>query len=270
MSHWDIIEPKRGKFEFANLDWQMNQVAKHGGEVTLTIGLRQPHHPECHQPKWAYKLKGAEWQEALLKFIEQVVTRYREHPVLVSWQLENEALNDEFGQCVDFDEARLKTELELVKKLDPKHPVIMSLANHSTFKVIGPRPDIYATSIYLIQHKNDGYLESKLPPWYHRLRALYIKLKFGKPFFIHELQTEPWGPGGTQTVSREEQDKSMNPGRFRHAVAYALRTGLAPIDLWGLEWWYYRREKFGDENMLAEARRVFANNALAEPFLDKT
>ncbi|HSH31776.1 MAG TPA: beta-galactosidase, partial [Candidatus Saccharimonadales bacterium] len=53
MSHWDLIEPQPGQYDFGDLDWQMDQVAARDGEVSITIGLRQPHHPECHQPAWA-------------------------------------------------------------------------------------------------------------------------------------------------------------------------------------------------------------------------
>lgn len=257
MSHWDLIEPKPGKYEFRDLDWQMDQVEARGGEVSLTIGLRQPHYPECHRPDWAREMPEGEWQQKLLDFVARVVERYRNHSALVSWQLENEALNDDFGQCVDFDPERLAAELKLVKELDPEHPVIMSLKNHHSLSVPGPRPDIYATSIYLRVHSRGRYLGSLIPAWYQRARGIYIWKRFKRPFFIHELQAEPWGPAGTQTITLEEQDKSMNPERFRRAVRYARRTGLLPIDLWGLEWWYYRKVNFDDPAMWEEAKSLF-------------
>ncbi|HSH31405.1 MAG TPA: glycoside hydrolase family 2 TIM barrel-domain containing protein, partial [Candidatus Saccharimonadales bacterium] len=196
---------------------------------------------------------------ALARVIETTVLRYRNHPALDSWQLENEALNNQFGECVDFDGNRLAAELELVKQLDPSRLVVMSLKNHHTFSTRGPRPDIYATSIYLIMHRHNRYARSWLPPWYQRLRSLHIRQVLRRPFFIHELQAEPWGPAGTQDLSRQEQDRSMNPARFRHAINYARRTGIEPVDLWGLEWWYYRRARFGDEAMWQAAKALFKN-----------
>ncbi|HEX7259863.1 MAG TPA: glycoside hydrolase family 2 TIM barrel-domain containing protein [Candidatus Saccharimonadia bacterium] len=257
MGPWDLIQPTPTAYDFADLDWQIAQIAKRDGEVSVTLGLRQPHHPECHQPAWARKRSSAEWQEALFAFITTVVNRYKDQAVVVSWQLENEALNKDFGQCADFNQERLEAELQLVKRLDPSRPVIMSLKNHWSFLAPGPIPDVYATSIYLCVHRKGKLRDTILPPLYQRVRALYIRLQFNRSFFIHELQAEPWCPRGTQHTPLAEQDLSMNPKRFRHAVAYALRTGLKPIDLWGLEWWYYRKTRFDDPTMWDEARTVF-------------
>ncbi len=256
MGPWDLIEPKPGKYDFKDLDWQMQHVAKRGGEVSLTLGLRQPHHPECHLPQWARELAHDAWEAALLAFIKVVVNRYKDNKTVVSWQLENEALNDDFGQCVDFDKERLERELQLVKQLDDR-PVIMSLKNHWSWSAPGPVPDIYATSIYLRIHHKGKLRNHIIPPWYQRLRAQYFQLRYKRPFFIHELQAEPWCPRGTQHAPIKEQDLSMNPKQFRYAISYALRTGITPIDLWGLEWWYYRKMLFDDPAMWKEARKVF-------------
>lgn len=259
MGPWDVIQPMPGKYDFNDLDWQIQQVAKKRGEVSLTLGFRQPHYPECHQPAWARKLPKDEWKQALYAFITTVVNRYKDNPTIVSWHLENEALGDDFGRCADFDVSRLEHELKLVKKLNSERPVIMSLKNHRTFRAPGPVPDVYATSIYLRIHREGKLRDEKFPPMYQRLRGLYLRLRFNRPFFIHELQAEPWCPKGTQHTPIEEQDLSMNPERFRYAVDYALKTGLRPIDLWGLEWWHYRKELFDDPAMWEEARKVFAN-----------
>ena len=40
MSHWPLIEPSQGDYTWVDLDWQMDQVAKHHGIVNLAIGLR--------------------------------------------------------------------------------------------------------------------------------------------------------------------------------------------------------------------------------------
>jgi hypothetical protein len=35
----------------------------------------------------------------------------------------------------------------------------------------------------------------------------------------------------------------MNPQILKSNVRYALKTGMSPIDLWGLEWWFWLRIK---------------------------
>src|SRR6266550_3746243 len=42
MSYWSSHEAKRGQFDFNDLDWQVNEAAKHGAKLTLVLGLRQP------------------------------------------------------------------------------------------------------------------------------------------------------------------------------------------------------------------------------------
>ena len=58
MSYWDDMEPEPGVFKFDDLDWQMNEAAKRGAKVSLSIGMRQPRWPECHKPDW-YKSLGS-------------------------------------------------------------------------------------------------------------------------------------------------------------------------------------------------------------------
>ena len=52
VSYWDDIEKSPGKYDFTELDWQFKKLEKVGGTVSLAIGLRHPHWPECHIPAW--------------------------------------------------------------------------------------------------------------------------------------------------------------------------------------------------------------------------
>lgn len=57
--------------------------------------------------------------------------------------------------------------------------------------------------------------------------------------FIHELQAEPWGPKPIPEMPLDEQFKSIGLPEIKTAVKFARNTGLTPIDIWGLEWWYW-------------------------------
>ena len=151
MSYWNIHEAKEGHYDFSELDWQLDMIKKYkDAEVTLCLGKRQPRWPECHLPDWAHGMSKSQWQPKLMNYIEAVVKRYKDHPNLVSWQLENEARLKNFGHCVDKDYSpkRLKAEFKLVKKLDSKHPVIMSLSNNWGLPARGPFPDLFGISVY--------------------------------------------------------------------------------------------------------------------------
>ncbi len=256
MSYWDEIQPNiPNEYRFDDLDWQFEQAEKHGIKVSLAIGFRQPRWPECHQPKWAADVgEGTEaWKSALYKYMTTVVTRYKNHPALESYQLENEALNRFFGDCVDAAPTeRLREEYDLVKAADSKHPIYMSLSDQHGLPVGEPRPDAYGFSVYRTVWNDklpiDFYVTYPTPVWYHRARKWWIETFRNREVFIHELQLEPWGPAATQSLSLSEQDKSMSTKQIKENLNFARKIGSDDIYLWGSEWWYWRREQ-GDNSV---------------------
>jgi hypothetical protein len=42
-------------------------------------------------------------------------------------------------------------------------------------------------------------------------------------------------------MNQAEQDKSMSLETFKQNITAGKKTGLYPIDLWGLEWWYWQK-----------------------------
>jgi hypothetical protein len=259
MSYWDQLEPVQGQFDWQQLDSQFAMIEKYQGEVTLSVGLRQPRYPECHPPDWLQYLSSVQKDQSLMLYLSEVVKRYKRQPVLHSWQLENEALNRGIGECTDYNRQRLRYEYKILKSLDAKHPVVMTLSNTFGLPVRKPTPDVFATTYYKIQYNNNAYRESFLPPWFYRHRALVIGWITGKPSFIHELQAEPWGPRGNPELSIEEQNHSMNAEQLIKCFNEAKQTGLYPIDFWGAEWWYWRLVKHGDPSLGKAAKAIFAN-----------
>lgn len=258
MSYWDEHEPAQGYYDFSDLDWQIDMAEKYDAEVSLCLGLRQPRWPESHWPAWAKDMPKDEWQKALLMYIEVVIKRYKGRSCIVSYQLENEALLKTFGLNGDFDRKRLKREFSLVKRLDPTRPVIMSSSNSYGIPFFGPKPDMYAFSIYRYFYDRGKYRQSGRQPMFYRLRALIIKALKRRRVFIHELQAEPWGPVGTSKLQLEEQNKSMNLERVVEAVTYARKTKLLPADCWGLEWWYWLKTTQNKPQIWNYMKTVFA------------
>lgn len=260
MSFWYNHEPHQGTYDFSDLDWQLDEAAKRGGKVSLSVGLRQPRWPECHQPEWAKELEKtdkAKWYAAISNYLQVVVERYKHHPAIESWHLENEYFNRNFGQCDDFSKQRLKDEIALIKKLDNSHPIIITLADQLGFPLTGPHPDIYSTSLYRGNYvKFVGYFPYPIPTHFYSSKAFFIKLLHGKDIYIHELQLEPWGPRPTKELSVGEQDYYMDTSRMRGNIDFAVDTGMKKMNLWGAEWWYWRKVKFNDPgpwNLVREA-----------------
>jgi glycosyl hydrolase family 42 (putative beta-galactosidase) len=249
MSYWNEHEKKPGEYDFSALDWQIQEAANEGCLVTLCLGARQPRWPENHWPDWAWKMPKKQRSEALLRFIQKVVERYRAYDAVVSYQLENEALLRSFGRRPEIDRKRLRQEYSLIKKLDLERPVIMSTSDFWGVPLRKPRPDIVGFSYYHVVHTKRGYRSANHHAWLHRLRAQAIRHVLRRPSFIHELQLEPWGPNAIWKMTVKEQDKSMGIGQIQKNIALARKTGLYPIDLWGGEWWYWRYKSVQDPSI---------------------
>lgn len=240
MSYWNEHEKNQGDYDFTALDAQIALIEKHGGVITMCLGVRQPRWPENHWPDWALELNETERFKALSAYIRTVVKRYVSYSSIISWQLENEALNRGFGINGNFNRARFRSEYQLVRKLDPKRMIIMSTSNTYGIPLRQPRPNLFGFTLYGVQYQNGTYSYSKIPPWWYPLRAHIIKIITARKSFIHELQAEPWGPKAIWEMSIEEQDKSMDLAQLQKNIQSAKKSNLYPVDLWGGEWWYWR------------------------------
>lgn len=261
VTYWDVGEPEEGRYDFSDFDWQLKMAEEKGAKVSLALGLRQPRWPECHMPKWAEKMPMEEWSPKLHDYIAAIVERYKDSPALDSYQLENEFFLKAFGICPDFTRERLVSEYNLVKSIDPDTPLVVTMSNNAIgMPIFEPTPDMWAISVYKRVWDatlTKRYFEYPLPAWYYGFRAGWTEMTRGRSSFIHELQAEAWTPpefGSMKGASLEEQDKSLDPARLRDRIEYGRATGMKKIDLWGVEWWYWRKVKHNDPALWDTAR----------------
>lgn len=263
VSYWNQLEPAPGQYDFGLLDWQFEKAEQAGSTVTLSIGLRQPRWPECHVPHWAANMPKNQWEPLLMDYIAATVNRYKDSPALGSYQLENEFLLANFGHCTDFDQGRLQKEFNLVKRLDPNHPVIISRSNNTiSWPVEGPKADIVGMSVYRTVWEGrylNRYFTYPMPAWYYGFLAGVQKAVFGQESMLHELQAEPWPPGGRPLVQTPaaELDKSFSAAMLPGRVEFGRATGMREMYLWGSEYWYYRKMTLNDDGLWKEARDIF-------------
>lgn len=264
VSYWDEIEKTPGVYDFSDLDWQFAKAEAAGVKVDLTVGLRQPRWPECHMPDWAATEQDSQWYPQLNTFIQKVVERYRNSSALTSYQVENEFFMTIFGKCKNFDRQRLIDEYNLVEGLDPSKPIVITRSNNwGGVPINEPTPDVYGVAVYKrvfdysVMHR---YFEYPYPPWFYGFLGGLGEMIHGKPLIIHELQMEPWLPNGyaiNDINSITEQNKSMDANRLQKRFRYAEDTGLRTIDTWGVEWWYWRKEKANDPSLWNVAKDEF-------------
>jgi len=193
----------------------------------------------------------AEITQSYIAFHRVVIERYKNEEIIESWQLENEFWLRSFGEHIDFSRKRLVKEFDILREIDPDRPIIMTLARVLSLPLRRPTPDIYGTSMYRVIYNADKkkYTYTWAKPWVYKLKKLFIKFVKNRELIVHELQTEPWGPKANWEMSTEEQNTSMNNEEIKKSVAYAKESGIAYVDMWGAEWWYWRHIAANDKKL---------------------
>ena len=261
VSYWSAHEKTKGTYDFSDLDWQFKMAEERGATITLALGLRQPRWPECHMPSWTVQEQDSQWIPELQKYIEVTVDRYKNSPALVSYQLENEYFLTAFTRCRENSRERLVNEYQAVRAHDPLHQISMNLSSDFGISIGKPDPDLYGMALYQRVYESrflKRYITYPYPSWLYAGRAGFQEFAKGKPAFIHEMQAEPWGPTVVKEMSLAEQDKSMSAELFRDRFQYVFDTGIRKIDMWGAEWWYWRKIHFNDPSLWNTAKDTLA------------
>jgi len=258
-AHWDRLEPKDQEFFFKDLDWQMDEAEKHGARVLLVVGMKTPRWPECHIPSFAKELSKEELRSQILEMLSAVVLRYRDHPALLAWQVENEPLFP-FGECPWRDFSILQKEVELVQSLDASHSVFTSDSGElSLWFNMARLGDKVVVTLYQKAWFGDlnTYLSFPFPAVFYHRKAWLVEQLFGKEVVVGELQAEPWVAGELENSTFKEQEKTMTLSQLRRNIAFAKETGLDTFYLWGAEWWYQMKEIYNREEFWQEAKKLF-------------
>jgi len=241
VAYWPEIEPEKNKFNFDDLDFQINEAEKRNKEIILAIGFRVPRWPECHIPDWTKNLNQDDFKKELLNYLKIIIERYKNNKAIVAWQVENEPFLKVFGICPKPDKNLFNTELNLVKNLDNRPILIADSGELSTWINTAGKSEIFGTTLYrIVWNKYTGYFKHYIPPIIYTLRAFIVeKFTPTKKVIIAELQAEPWIP--SSDISLEKQAQSFTLKDFKDNISFARKTGISEIYLWGVEWWYLQK-----------------------------
>lgn len=264
VAYWDLVEPQEhGQYDFADLDWQIEQAYKRNISVILVLGYRVPRWPECFAPDWLREMSKAGQKQVLLELLKAEVEHFKKYDNIETWQIENEPLLFWFGQCSRMSRGNLKEEVNLVRSLDTRPILLSASGEFSTWLREAGLADILGISIYRRVWSGfwfaKGYRSYPLPSDFYRWKRYYIK-PFVDKLIVTEMQAEPWAPGQQELkdISFVEQDKSMSFGQFESALNYAASTGIEEIYLWGAEWWWWRKLQ-GDARFWDKAKEVISS-----------
>lgn len=257
-TYWNLIESAPDSYNFADLDWQIEEAGKRGAKILLVIGMKTPRWPECHIPDWAAELSKEQQQDEILKMLKEIVLRYKENDAIWAWQVENEIFFP-FGQCPWRDKKFLQKEVDFVKSLDSRPVMVTDSGEYSLWWQAARIGDIVGTTLYRkVWFKEIGiYVAYPIPPIFYSRRRSLIKKLFNKDAICVELQAEPWGHTLIYDFAIEEQEKSMNLEIFKNNIFFAKKTGMESFYFWGAEWWYWMKEVHKNSAIWNEAKRLF-------------
>lgn len=259
VAYWNEIETEDGRYDFSELDWQINEVSNRGGEIILAIGRRVPRWPECFEPEWIKPYPEEKKQEKILALVSEIISRYKDNKHIVIWQIENEPFLGTFGECPKLDKEFYDREIALARSIDSSRPIMITESGEfSTWIGGAKRADIVGTSIYRTIYGKLGYVRYPIPPVFYQRKSNLIKKFFDvKEIIAVEVQAEPWGNGPNQSMSVKEQDISMSIDRFNAVLEYTRNAGFDKAYLWGVEWWYWKKIKFNDDRFWNRAKELF-------------
>ena len=248
-SYWSVIEKKKGEYNFEETDFLIDEADKRGVNIILTVGIKQPRWPECHIPEWARKLSTEGRQQKTLDFIKSVVERYKDKKSIRAYQVENEPYFYPYGEgCYPPDTEFLKKEIALVRSLDSRPIIISETGELTLWGRQMQLSDIFGSTLYrTVWNPITKYFTYPIPPGFYSLRSNFFRKYFApnnQKSIIIELQAEPWIPSNSPLdIPIEKQMKIFSVKNLDDNVEFAKKTSFDEIYLWGVEWWYFMKEK---------------------------
>jgi hypothetical protein len=277
-TYWDQVD-REG---YDQLDWLMSEARKSHQPVALTVGMKALGWPEFFIPASALPVGGlhqgqdvamdSAFREAALSFVDATVDRYRDNPVLIAWQVENEPFNRAGPQRLWIDAEFLRDEIARVRALDSHHrPVIVNAFSHFNLvfdqasarqgfdfrqwlgfdadsaerdglSVLG-RGDVLGLDVYTAigyQFLGSDHLSHADGDWPDRLaRVRDLAHKQGKQAWITEAQAEPWESSDLNYAN----PKSTSPSAIRGIFANLKDAGFTTVLFWGSEYWLWRADQ---------------------------
>ncbi len=260
-AYWPNIEKNdEVEYDFSDLEFQLKEAKERNVEVVLSVGIKVPRWPECHIPE-KYLVNKEERESALLKYEKALFEKYKDFENIKIWQIENEPFLA-FGDCIKdaTTEELLDKEIAQAREVLNGDAVIMTTDSGelSLWYKAAQKGDIFGTTLYRMVHSPKfGYVTYPIGPSFFRIKTWLVRAFTGQGnVIISELQAEPWGPKRFDKMDFYEQEKTMNPEKFREIIVYSQKTNFPEAYLWGAEWWWWLKEAKDKDEMWNEAKKV--------------
>ncbi len=296
-AYWNEVD----QFGYGDLDWLMAEAEHSRQPVVLAVGMKGLGWPEFYIPAGAMPPGGMReghdvaeepgLRASALLFVAETVTRYRENPALVAWQVENEPFNRAGPQRWWIDRGFLQEEIAAVRSLDDRdRPVIVNAFGHFNllfdqassrngfdFKnVLGfdgdsaerqslavLRPgDILGLDVYTAigyRFLGQDHLSRADVGWPDQIGRWRLAADDErKQAWITEAQAEPW-EASPKTYT---DPRSISPSQIASIFSNLKDAGYKTILLWGSEYWLWRADN-ADPSWLETVQQILRGETKA-------
>ena len=268
-AYWTDIEREQGKYDWSILQAQLDEIAKRKGTVMLALGGRQPRWPECWVPEWAKGLEQSKREEAQLAYVRLTYERYKNHPTITGWQVENESRFNFFVSCPGLTKELVLRELRYVREEEAKRGtskrsvITTDSGELSLWLTYAGETDGLGVSVYrAVTNPWLGIIRYWfIPPWAYARKAALVSRLTG-PVQVTEFQMEPWSDHLLQNTKLEDQYLTLSIEQMRRNFTYAKRLDTSAVDFWGVEWWLWMKEKQGVPEFWNGAKAFFKDGSL--------
>ncbi|MBI3458775.1 hypothetical protein HY061_00735 [Candidatus Azambacteria bacterium] len=150
----------------------------------------------------------------------------------------------------------------MIKSLDQRPIIISDSGELGLWSGAYKRADILGTTMYRkVQSKFIpivNYFTYPLGPDFFKFKAGLMNQLYGPKEIINvELQTELWAEHRPPEIPLQEQLRIFSLNDFQSNIEYAKTVGFEKNYLWGVEWWFWLKEKQGHPEFWEEAKKLF-------------
>jgi hypothetical protein len=257
------------RFGYGHLDWLLGEAEQAGQPVLLTVGMKALGWPEFYLPEGMHP-DDAAIQRRAIAHVRDVARRYRDNPMLLAWQIENEPFNRSGPQALWIPRRVVRAEAEAVRSLDRNRPLVVTSFAHfddgldrsSSRDQSGWRRrlglalpaerealsildrgdvlglDVYPSIGWLDTDGRDRVAHAAPDQLAVVGRWQRIAREQGKRVWVTEAQAEPW-EARRQTHA---DPSSIQPEAIGDLVIGLVGLGVETILLWGSEYWLWRAD----------------------------
>ncbi len=258
--YWTEVEPDNNDYFFSEYDFIVSKAQERDVKLILAVGQKLPRWPECFLPDWARNKSVAERELEILEYEKKVIERYRESGAVEAWQIENEPFFNAFGGCPKLSKGFIVREIALAREIDDSRKIILTDSGEWGFWVsAASKADIFGSTLYRqVWNKFFGYFSYPLPKAYYRIKSGLARMANQDLLLWDvELQAEPWSQVSLTETDVEKQLQLMTPGVLKSYANYAAGSPFERHYLWGIEWWYWMRDKNKNSEILDAGRQLF-------------